>query len=267
MNSSLGQYYPANSVIHNLDARIKIVLTICFLTFIFISKSFLGNFISFLFLLVVIYLSKIPAKVILKSFKGVVFLLLFTLITNIFFNQTGTVLFQIGFLKITTGGLLYSGRMIFRLGILIVASFMLTFTTNTLDFADGLESLLKPLKKIKFPSHEISMIITIALRFIPTILEELDKIKKAQMSRGVDFETGGIIKKVKNFVPILIPLFVSAFKRADDLAMAMEARCYRGDINRTRLKILKTSKNDYIAIGCLIFYLIVIVVVRFTIET
>ncbi len=266
MNSSLGQFYPTGSVIHNLDARVKIILTLCFLTFIFISKTFIGNFVSLIFLLIVIYLSKIPVRVILRSFKGVMFLLLFTLITNIFFNQSGSTIFQIGFIKITTGGLLYSTRMIFRLGILIVASFMLTFTTNTLDFADGLEALLKPLKKIKFPSHEISMIITIALRFIPTILEELEKIKKAQMSRGVDFETGGIIKKVKSFIPILIPLFISSFKRADDLAMAMEARCYRGDINRTRLKVLKTSKNDYIAIGFLILYLIIIVLIRFTIE-
>ncbi|WP_250278140.1 energy-coupling factor transporter transmembrane component T family protein [[Clostridium] colinum] len=267
MNNSLGQFYPTGSVIHNLDARVKIILTFSFLMFIFISKSFIGNFVSLIFLLLVIYLSKIPMKVILKSFKGIMFLLLFTLVTNIFFNQTGEVLFKLGFIKITTGGLLYSGRMIFRLSILIVASSMLTFTTNTLDFADGLESLLKPLKKIKFPSHEISMIITIALRFIPTILEELEKIKKAQMSRGVDFETGGIIKKVKNFVPILIPLFISSFKRADDLAMAMECRCYRGDINRTRLKVLKTSKNDYIAIGCLAFYLLIIVLIRFTIES
>ncbi len=266
MNSSLGKYYPTGSVIHKLDARIKIILTLCFLTFIFISKTFIGNFISLLFLLIVIYLSKIPTKVILRSFRGVMFLLFFTLITNIFFNQTGTLLFQVGFIKITTGGILYSSRMIFRLAILIVASFMLTFTTNTLDFADGLESLLRPLKKIKFPSHEIAMIITISLRFIPTILEELEKIKKAQMSRGVDFETGGIIKRVKNFIPILIPLFISSFKRADDLAMAMEARCYRGDINRTRLKVLKTSKNDYIAIGFLIIYLFIIVLVRFTLE-
>ena len=237
MNSSLGQFYPTGSVIHKLDARVKIILTLCFLTFIFISKTFIGNVVSLIFLLTVIYLSKIPLKVIFRSFRGIIFLLLFTLITNIFFNQTGRVLVEISFIKITTGGLLYSARMIFRLGILIVASFMLTFTTSTLDFADGLEYLLRPLKKIKFPSHEIAMIITIALRFIPTILEEMEKIKKAQMSRGVDFESGNIIKRVKNFIPILIPLFISSFKRADDLAMAMEARCYRGDINRTKLKV------------------------------
>ena len=264
MNSSLGQFYPTGSVIHKLDARVKIIITLCFLMFIFISKTFIGNFVSLIFLLIVIYLSKIPSKVIFRSFRGI--MLLFTLITNIFFNQTGKVLIEVSFIKITTGGLLYSARMIFRLGILIVSSFMLTFTTNTLDFADGLEALLAPLKKIKFPSHEIAMIITIALRFIPTILEELEKIKKAQMSRGVDFESGNIIKKVKSFIPILIPLFISSFKRADDLAMAMEARCYRGDINRTRLKVLKMCKNDYIAILGLIIYLAIIVLIRLTVE-
>ncbi len=267
MNSSLGQFYPIDSVIHNLDARVKIVITFLFLMFIFISKTFIGNFVSLIFLCIVIYLSKIPLKVILRSFRGVMVLLLFTLITNIFFNRTGDVLFEKSFIKITTGGIFYSFQMVFRLCILIVASFMLTFTTKILDFADGLESLLAPLKKIKFPAHEITMIITIALRFVPIILEELDKIKKAQMSRGVDFETGSILKKLKNFIPILIPLFISAFKRADDLAMAMEARCYRGDINRTRLKVLKTSKNDYIAIGFLLVYLGIIVLLRFTIES
>ena len=267
MNSSLGQFYPVDSVIHKLDARVKIVITFLFLMFIFISKTFIGNFVSLIFLCLAIYLSKIPLKVILKTFKGIMFLLLFTLITNIFFNRTGTVLFEKSFIKITTGGIFYSLQMVFRFGILVVASFMLTFTTNTLDFADGLEALFKPLKKIKFPSHEIAMIITIALRFIPIILEELDKIKKAQMSRGADFETGSLVKKVKNFIPILIPLFISSFKRADDLAMAMEARCYRGDVNRTRLKVLKTSKNDYIALGVLGLYLFIIVLLRFTIES
>ncbi len=266
MNSSLGQFYPTGSVIHNLDARVKIILTLCFLTFVFISKTFIGNFVSLFFLLFVIYLSKIPLKVIFKSFKGIMFLLIFTLIANMFFNQTGAVIFSLGFIKITTGGILYSAQMVFRLAILIVASFMLTFTTSTLDFADGLEVLLRPLKKIKFPSHEIAMIVTIALRFIPTILEELEKIKKAQMSRGADFETGSVIKRVKNYIPILIPLFISSLKRADELAIAMEARCYRGDINRTRLKVLKTNKNDYIAISFLILYLITILLVRFTIE-
>lgn len=266
MNISLGQYYPVDSVVHRLDARIKIILTICFLLVVFISKTFIGNMVSFLALALVIYLSKIPFKIILRSFRGVEFLLIFTLITNMFFNQNGKILLELGFLKITTGGLIYSGRMLFRLFILIVASFMLTFTTQSLDFADGLEALLKPLKKIKFPAHEIAMIITIALRFIPTIMEEFEKIKNAQISRGADFESGNIIKRVKNYIPILIPLFVSSFKRADELAMAMESRCYRGDINRTKLKQLKTSKNDYLALILFLLYFLIILIVRFTIE-
>lgn len=266
MNISVGQYYPTGSLIHKLDARTKIIITMLFLTFIFISKTFIGNFISSIFLLLVIIISKIPFKIILGSIKGVLFLICFTTITNLFFNQQGKILLEFYFLKITTGGLIYSARMIFRLLILIIGSCMLTFTTSTLDFADGVESLLNPLKKIGFPSHEISMMITIALRFIPTIIEELDKIKKSQMCRGIDFETGNILKKIRNFIPILIPIFVSSFKRADELAMAMEARCYRGDINRTKMKVLSIYKNDYIAIGICIFYIFTIFLVRITVE-
>lgn len=254
----MGQYYPLDSPVHRLDSRTKIVLTVLFLMVVFISKTFLGNTISLIFLLFTIFLSKIPIKVIVKVFKGLGFLILFTVFMNIFFNQEGKIFFQFYFLKITSGGIYYSAQIFFRLCIIIVASSMLTFTTQTLDFADGLESLLKPLEKIKFPSHEISMIITIALRFIPTIIEELEKIKKAQISRGADFETGGLIKKVKSFIPLLIPLFVSSFKRADELAMAMEARGYRGDINRTKLKELKRTKLDYYAVSIFVFYTVLI---------
>ncbi|MDE6181799.1 MAG: energy-coupling factor transporter transmembrane protein EcfT, partial [Eubacteriales bacterium] len=222
--------------------------------------------VSALFLLLVIILSKIPFKVIFKSLKPLTFIIIFTFIMNILFVNSGKILFEIGFLKISTGGIIYSLRILFRLIILIFASAMLTFTTSTLEFADGIESLLNPLKKIKFPSHEISMMITIALRFIPTIIEELDKIKKAQMSRGVDFETGSILKRAKAFIPILIPLFVSSFKRADELAMAMEARCYRGDINRTKMKIFKLNNIDYIAIFISLIYFALIIILRFTVE-
>lgn len=266
MNIGIGQYYPANSVIHNLDPRTKIVLVMSFVTFIFISPTIIGNIVSLVFLLFVIKLSKIPAKVLLKTLKNVVALLILTGTLNIFFMQSGEVLFELYFLRVTTGGLYYAFRMIFRLIILVLASSMLTFTTKTLDFADGLENLLEPLKKIKFPSHEIAMMITIALRFIPTIVEELEKIKNAQISRGADFETGNFMKKIKSFIPILIPLFVSSFKRADELATAMESRCYRGDINRTKLKQLKRTKSDYIAFLILGIYLISLLIVRFTIE-
>lgn len=239
----------------------------CFITFVFISSTIVGNLVSSLFLMIVIVLSKIPIKVLISTLKNVVFMLMFMGLLNIFFMQSGTILFELFFIKVTTGGLYYAGRMIFRLIILVLASSILTFTTKTLDFADGLENLLEPLKKIKFPSHEIAMMITIALRFIPTIFEELEKIKNAQISRGADFDNGNFIKKIKGFIPLLIPLFVSSFKRADELAIAMESRCYRGDVNRTKLKVLKTSKNDYIALFFLLLYLLLLIIVRFTIES
>ncbi|MFI3231085.1 MAG: energy-coupling factor transporter transmembrane component T [bacterium] len=266
MNISFGQYYPADSVIHKLDPRTKIILMFCYVTFVFISKSIIGNFVSLLFLLVVLSLAKIPTSIILNSVKKIGFLLLFTACINVFFNPYGEVLLEISFVKITTGGLSYAFKMAFRLIILIIASSMLTFTTKTLDFADGLESLLEPLKRFNFPAHELSMIITIALRFIPTILEEFIKIKNAQISRGANFDEGGLITKIKSFIPILVPLFVSAFKRANDLTIAMESRCYRGDMNRSKLKLLEYSKGDYQAFSILFAYFIILMVVRFTIE-
>lgn len=266
MNISFGQYYPVDSPIHKLDPRTKIILMMCFVTFVFISKTILGNFISLAFLLIVVKLSKIPLKIILGCLKHIFFLLIFTTTINIFFNQSGIVLLELSFIKLTTGGLYYAGNMVFRLIILVIASSMLTFTTKTLDFADGLENLLESLKKFNFPAHELSMMITIALRFIPTILEEFVKIKNAQISRGADFETGNLIKKIKSFIPILVPLFVSAFKRASELTVAMESRCYRGDIGRTKLKVLEYQKSDYIALTMLTIYFIILIIIRFTIE-
>lgn len=266
MNITFGQYYPVDSHIHKLDPRTKIILMFSFVTFIFISKTILGNIISLGFLLIVLSLSKIPTNIILSSIKKISVLLLFTACINIFFNPSGNTLLEISFVKITSGGLAYAFKMAFRLIILIVASSMLTFTTKTLDFADGLESLLEPLKKFKFPAHELSMIITIALRFIPTILEEFIKIKNAQISRGANFEEGGLITKIKSFIPILVPLFISAFKRANDLTIAMESRCYRGDLNRSKLKVLQYSKSDFLAFFILLIYFIVLLITRFTIE-
>lgn len=266
MNITMGQYYPSNSIVHKLDARLKICISFLFLIFVLISKTFIGTFVSLAFLGFVILLSKVPLKVILKSLRPLILILFITFFLNLLFVPEGNVLLKLGFLKITDEGLIYSGRILFRLIILIIASSMLTFTTTNIEFSDGIECLLNPLKKINFPSHEISMMITIALRFIPTIMEEMEKIKKAQMSRGVDFETGGIIKRAKAFIPILIPLFVSAFKRADELAMAMEARCYRGDINRTKMKVFKLKNIDYIAIFISLIYFLAILILRFTVE-
>lgn len=266
MNISIGKYYPTNSIIHKLDARIKICITFLFLTFIFISNNFFANLISLTFLTLVIIISKIPLKIIIKSLKPLTFIFLLTFIFNLFFTPEGDIFFKIGFFKITYQGIFYSIKIVFRLILLFIASSILTFTTTTIEFSDAIENLLSPLKKIKFPAHEISMMITISLRFIPTIYEELDKIKKAQMSRGVDFETGSIIKRAKAFIPILIPLFISAFKRADELATAMEVRCYRGDINRTKMKIFQLKKIDYIAIIFSLIYFLSILILRFVVK-
>ncbi len=262
---TFGNYYQTDSVIHKLDPRLKICINFLFLIFVFISKTFLGNFISFAFLLSTIILAKIPLKIIVKIFKSLWLIMLFSFLTNIFLVKSGKILLKMDYLTITTGGIYYALQIIFRLVILIIASSMLTFTTKTLELAAGFESLLKPLKKLKFPSQEISLMITISLRFIPTIIEELDKIKKAQMSRGIDFESRKI-KNIRNFIAILIPLFVSSFKRADELALAMEARCYRGDIERTSIKIFKLDKNDYTAILISLIYFIIIIILRLTVE-
>lgn len=266
MNAMMGQYYPTDSVIHKLDARVKIILIFLFLGFVFISKTIYGNLISFFFLYFFIALSKVPFNIIIRSLKPLLFIIIFSFITNTIFVPEGEVIYKIAFIKITEGGLKFAVKIVFRLFIMIISSSMLTFTTSTLEFADGIESILTPLKKVKFPAHEVSMMITIALRFIPTIIEETDKIKKAQMSRGADFETGSIIKRIKNFIPILIPLFVSSFKRADDLSMAMEARCYRGDLNRTKLKAFKLKKIDYTAIFIALIYFTIILLFRFMVE-
>lgn len=262
MQLTIGSYYPANSKIHSLDPRTKILLTFGFLVFVFISKSLYGNLISAIFLGITLFLSKVPFRLILKSLKVIIVLLLFTILLNLFLTREGKILFEFSFIRVTTTGVSYAFKTAFRFIILMIASSILTFTTKPIDLADGIEFLLSPLKKVKFPSHEIAMMITIALRFIPTIIEELDKISKAQMSRGVCLDTGNLISRIKGYIPILIPLFVSSFKRADDLALAMECRCYRGDINRTKLKQLRYAKNDYIAFALLFLYLCIIVCLR-----
>jgi energy-coupling factor transport system permease protein len=195
----------------------------------------------------------------LKSLKGIMFIILFTVVMNILFSKEGEVIFSLGIISITTRGVYTSAMIAARLVLLVVGSSVLTLTTEPLKLTVGIEYILKPLKKIGVPAHEIAMMMSIALRFIPTLMDELDKIKKAQMSRGADFETGGIIKKANALVPLLVPLFVSAFKRADELAEAMDSRCYRGDVKRTRLHPLVYKKYDYVSFAVAILYLIIIV--------
>lgn len=257
---TIGQYYPANSVLHRLDPRVKISCTLLFLISLFIQNSVLGYAVATIFLAAVIRLSKVPLKYICKGLKAVVILLLFTAAMNLFFTQGGEVIVSLGIIKISEKGLRLAVFMTIRLIYLILGSSIMTFTTTPNSLTDGIESLLGPLKKVKVPVHEVAMMMSIALRFIPILLEETDKIMKAQIARGADLESGNLIQKVKAMVPILVPLFVSAFRRANDLAMAMEARCYNGGEGRTKMKPLIYQKQDYVAYFAIILYLILVIV-------
>lgn len=259
---TIGQYYPTNSSIHKLDARVKLIATFIFMISLFIINKFWPYLIVVGCLLSVIKLSKIPGKFIVKGLKPLKWIIIFTFIINIFFIP-GDPIWSFGFIKITEQGISQAIFMGLRLIFLVVGTSLLTLTTSPIELTDGIERLLKPLRKIGFPVHELAMMMTIALRFIPTLLDETDKIMKAQMSRGADFESKNIINRAKNLVPLLIPLFISAFRRADELAMAMEARCYRGGYNRTKMKEVIMTKADYIAYAIQFIYLGVILVIRF----
>lgn len=258
---TIGQYYPAQSRIHRLDPRVKIVCTLLFLVSLFIQNSLLGYLVATLFLGCVIKLSKVPVKFIVKGLKPVVILLLFTVVMNLFLTRGGDTLVHFWIFTITESGLRTSVFMAVRLIYLVMGSSIMTFTTSPNGLTDGLEKLLHPLNKINVPVHEVAMMMSIALRFIPILLEETDKIMKAQMARGADFESGNILQRAKAMVPILVPLFVSAFRRANDLAMAMEARCYHGGEGRTKMKPLKYKPGDFRAYTITILYLVIIFVV------
>lgn len=262
---TIGQYYPTDSPIHKLDPRVKLVGTMVYIISLFMFKTFLGYLLVALFLGIVIKISKIPFKFIVKGLKPIMMLLLFTVTFNLFLTP-GEVMIKLWILKITREGFRIALFMGIRLALLILGSSMMTFTTTPNHLTDGLEALLKPLKKIHVPVHEISMMMSIALRFIPILLEETDKIMKAQIARGADFETGGLIKRAKSLIPLLVPLFVSAFRRANDLAMAMEARCYNGGDGRTKMKPLKYHKTDAFAFLLLAIYGGAIVLLIVTIQ-
>lgn len=252
---TLGQYYPADSILHKLDPRVKLVTTIVFLIALFVADDWVGYLVATVFLVAVIKLSKVPFHFMVKGLKAIFFILLITMFFNLFLTPGDVVLVQIWKLKITDKGLHTAIFMAIRLIYLILGSSVMTLTTTPNDLTDGLERVLGPLKVVHVPVHEISMMMSIALRFIPILLEETDKIMKAQMARGADFENGNLIQKAKNMVPLLVPLFLSAFRRANDLAMAMEARCYRGGEGRTKMKPLLYEKRDYMAYGILVAYL------------
>ncbi len=260
---TIGQYYPSKSILHRLDPRVKIVSTLLYLVSLFIFDNLWGYLAATVFLVTVIQASKVPFRFIVKGLKPVILLVLITMSFNLFLTKTGDVLVQFWVLQITTDGLKLAGFMVIRLIYLIIGSSLMTFTTTPNELTDGIEKLLWPLSKIKFPVHEIAMMMSIALRFIPILLEEADKIIKAQTARGADLESGNIIQKAKSMIPILVPLFVSAFRRANDLAMAMEARCYRGGEGRTKMKPLVYKGRDYLAYGVVILYLAAVVFIQF----
>ena len=257
-NITLGQYYPADSVVHRLDPRIKIVLLIALIVAIFLAGNLLAFVPVILFLLLAAKLSKVPVRLMLKGLKPLRFILILTFVLNLFFLQGETPLVDLGFAVIKKESLITAIHYSLRLVLLVLASSLLTLTTAPITLTDGLERLLSPLRVIRFPAHEMAMMMSIALRFIPTLLEEADKIMKAQTARGADFESGNLIARAKAMVPLLVPLFVSAFRRAGDLAMAMEARCYHGGEGRTRLRVLKCEKRDYIA--CAVMILLIVLV-------
>ena len=258
---TLGQYYPADSVIHKLDPRTKLFATLLFIISVFSFQGIVGFAVITVFLFVVIALSKVPLSFMLRGLKAIVILLLIAGLFNLFLTP-GQTLWSIWKIRITREGLRNAVLMTIRMVYLIMGSSVMTLTTTPNQLTDGLERLLRPLNKIHVPVHDIAMMMSIALRFIPILLEETDKIMKAQIARGADFENGNLIQKAKNMVPLLVPLFISAFRRANDLAMAMEARCYHGGDHRTQMKPLHYEKRDYIAFVILAAYLAVGVVFR-----
>lgn len=258
---TLGQYFPGKSPVHLMDPRTKLILLIVYIVALFSATGLLGYLACLFFLVGAIYISKIPPKAIVRGMKPLLMILVFTGILNLFFTQGGTVLVHFWIITITTDGLVRAVYMIVRILMLITGTFLLTYTTSPIALTDGLESLLSPLKKIHLPVHELSMMMCIALRFIPTLIEETDKIMSAQKARGADFENGTLMERVKALVPILVPLFISAFRRADELATAMECRCYHGGEGRTKMKLLRYSRRDFAAFGVGAGLIVVVLVV------
>lgn len=261
---TIGQHYPLNSPIHNLDPRFKICFVFIYIAALFTANGPLAYGILLLFCLLIIFLSKIPFQLIIRGLKPVIWIVGFTLILHSFSTAEGDILWQWWHFTLYSGGILRGAMMSSRLILLISTTSLLTLTTSPIALTDGLEVLMKPFQRLGLPAHELAMMMTIALRFVPTLIEEADKIIKAQTARGADFEQGGLIARAKNLLPVLVPLFISAFRRADDLAMAMEARCYRGGEHRTRMKELKSNNNDRIALVVMLVLFAIILAFRLT---
>ena len=259
---TIGQYYPAESIVHRLDPRVKLFGTMLFLITVFSFQGIAGLLLITLFLAAVIRLSKVPFGYMVKGLRAILVLMILTAFFNLFFTSSPNVVWEWKWLHITEEGIETAVKMILRLIYLILGTSLMTLTTTPYELTDGLEKALRPLQAVHVPVHEIAMMMAIALRFIPILIEETDKIMRAQMARGADFENGNLLRRAKAMVPLLVPLFISAFRRANDLAMAMEARCYRGGAGRTKMKPLQYAKRDYTAYLVLILYLAAVIVLR-----
>lgn len=258
---TIGQYFPGNSFIHRMDPRFKIIVTALYITMLFCASEIIGLTIGIVFVIIVLLVSKIPPKMLIKGLKPIVPVIIFTSILNIFFID-GSILVRWWIFKITVEGLQTALFMVIRVICLVAGTSLLTYTTSPITLTDAIERLMSPLKKLKVPVHELAMMMTIALRFIPTLIEETDKIMSAQKARGADLETGGLVERAKALVPILIPLFISAFRRAEELALAMECRCYHGGEGRTRLTQLKSKGSDYVALAVSLFFLDAVIIIN-----
>lgn len=258
---TFGQYYPKNSFVHNMDARIKLLLCLLFMVGIFFVQSYVGFAVVTVFLIAVIASSKVPVKSILKSVKGIVVLLILTAMLNVFFTKSGNVLVSWWIFTITDEGLIYASKMLLRLVYLVIGSSVLTLTTTPVDLTHAIERILAPLKVIKFPVHDLALIMSLTLSFIPSLIDETDRIIRAQKARGADFDTGNLFQRAKAFVPILIPLLVGGFRRAEELANAMNSRCYEGATNRTQMRVMKLTWRDLVAsLVCIVVFGGIIVV-------
>ena len=263
-NVTIGQYFPGNSFVHRLDPRTKLLATIALIAVVFVSGGFAGFAAIAAFVLLTAASTGVHLKFLFKGLKPIFFIIVFTFILNLFFQNTGEVLVKFWIFKVTTGGLKMAGFMALRLILLVLSSQLLTLTTSPISLTDGLESLMRPAAALRFPAHEIAMMMSIALRFIPTLMDEADKIMKAQKARGANFETGNLIQRAKAMIPLLVPLFVGAFRRAEELALAMDARCYRGGAGRTRMNQLKYGIRDLIAgLAVVALFALVILANRF----
>jgi len=259
---TLGQFFPGDSFLHKMDPRMKLIMTFALIIVVFVAQGFVALGLILAFVAMTTLVSGIKPKFLVRGLKPVLFIVVFTFVLNVFFQHGGNVIFQLAFLKITDDGLRMAFFLAARLILLVICSQILTLTTSPIALTDGLETLMRPLKKIRFPAHEIAMMMSIALRFIPTLMDEANKIMKAQTARGADFESGNLIQKARAMVPLLVPLFVGSFRRAEDLAMAMEARCYHGGAGRTRMRQLKYGYRDWVALAVMAVLLAAVILLN-----